>query len=145
MCVVMSELGCSFCSEKEKLTHHSIVLIVYVRCRWPWSGVTFCSVKRVMKDPGLRSSISGSNMAIITELILSGQSSSDQDPFAEYLWMENEEEFNRQVRSEYHTVGDAVVNRDEEEKVSVKQTKRDKVRHDNITGSKHGYAHRIKH
>lgn len=84
-------------------------------------------------------------MAIITELILSGQSSSDQDPFAEYLWMENEEEFNRQVRSEYHTVGDAVVNRDEEEKVSVKQTKRDKVRHDNITGSKHGYAHRIKH
>ncbi|XP_008325458.1 polyadenylate-binding protein-interacting protein 2 [Cynoglossus semilaevis] len=53
-----------------------------------------------MKDPGLRSSISGSNMAIITELILSGQSSSDQDPFAEYLWMENEEEFNRQVEEE---------------------------------------------
>lgn len=34
-----------------------------------------------------------------TELILTSQFNAEDDPFAEYMWMENEEEFNRQVRS----------------------------------------------
>lgn len=40
-----------------------------------------------MKDPRL-------------EVALSGQLISEEDPFAEYMWMENEEEFNRQVEEE---------------------------------------------
>ncbi|XP_037635599.1 polyadenylate-binding protein-interacting protein 2-like isoform X1 [Sebastes umbrosus] len=51
-----------------------------------------------MKDPRL-SNIS-SNMTISNEVILSSQLGSDEDPFAEYMWMENEEEFNRQVEEE---------------------------------------------
>ncbi|XP_068571425.1 polyadenylate-binding protein-interacting protein 2-like [Cebidichthys violaceus] len=46
-----------------------------------------------MRDPRL-------SMTINTEVVLSGQFISDQDPFAEYMWMENEEEFNRQVEEE---------------------------------------------
>ncbi|XP_074505638.1 polyadenylate-binding protein-interacting protein 2-like isoform X1 [Sebastes fasciatus] len=51
-----------------------------------------------MKDPRL-GNIS-SNMTISNEVILSSQLGSDEDPFAEYMWMENEEEFNRQVEEE---------------------------------------------
>ncbi|KAM6952762.1 polyadenylate-binding protein-interacting protein 2-like [Anarhichas minor] len=46
-----------------------------------------------MRDPRL-------SMTINTEVVLSGQFISDQDPFAEYMWMENEEEFNQQVEEE---------------------------------------------
>ncbi|XP_028271217.1 polyadenylate-binding protein-interacting protein 2-like [Parambassis ranga] len=49
-----------------------------------------------MKDP----SISSSNMAVSTEVILNNQFNSEENPFAEYMWMENEEEFNRQVEEE---------------------------------------------
>ncbi|KAM4555224.1 polyadenylate-binding protein-interacting protein 2-like [Odontesthes bonariensis] len=51
-----------------------------------------------MKDP----SIGGSapNMSAGGEVILSGHFSSEEDPFAEYMWMENEEEFNQQVEEE---------------------------------------------
>ncbi|RVE67615.1 hypothetical protein OJAV_G00104550 [Oryzias javanicus] len=34
------------------------------------------------------------------DVILSSQFSPDDEPFAEYLWMEHEEEFNRQVEEE---------------------------------------------
>uniref|UniRef100_A0A3P9ICE7 Polyadenylate-binding protein-interacting protein 2 n=1 Tax=Oryzias latipes TaxID=8090 RepID=A0A3P9ICE7_ORYLA len=51
-----------------------------------------------MKDPSFgtttRSLTSGS------DVILSSQFSPDEEPFAEYLWMEHEEEFNRQVEEE---------------------------------------------
>lgn len=50
-----------------------------------------------MKDPSL-SNVSAPNMTISNEVILSSQFGSEDDPFAEYMWMENEEEFNRQVR-----------------------------------------------
>lgn len=50
-----------------------------------------------MKDPSLGNV--GPNMTISNEVILSNQFNSDDDPFAEYMWMENEEEFNRQVRT----------------------------------------------
>uniref|UniRef100_A0A3B4WT96 Poly(A) binding protein interacting protein 2 n=1 Tax=Seriola lalandi dorsalis TaxID=1841481 RepID=A0A3B4WT96_SERLL len=53
-----------------------------------------------MKDPSL-SNVSAPNMTISNEVILSSQfSSDDNNPFAEYMWMENEEEFNRQVEEE---------------------------------------------
>ncbi|XP_022624312.1 polyadenylate-binding protein-interacting protein 2 [Seriola dumerili] len=52
-----------------------------------------------MKDPSL-SNVSAPNMTISNEVILSSQFSSDDNPFAEYMWMENEEEFNRQVEEE---------------------------------------------
>ncbi|XP_045886745.1 polyadenylate-binding protein-interacting protein 2-like isoform X1 [Micropterus dolomieu] len=51
-----------------------------------------------MKDPSY-SSIAP-KMTISNEVILSSQFPSEDDPFAEYLWMENEEEFNRQVEEE---------------------------------------------
>ncbi|XP_029368508.1 polyadenylate-binding protein-interacting protein 2-like [Echeneis naucrates] len=52
-----------------------------------------------MKDPSL-SNVSAPNMTISNEVILSNQFGSDDNPFAEYMWMENEEEFNRQVEEE---------------------------------------------
>lgn len=53
-----------------------------------------------MKDPNLsNNNISIPNMTISgDEVILSSQFSSDDNPFAEFMWMENEEEFDRQVR-----------------------------------------------
>ncbi|XP_059203016.1 polyadenylate-binding protein-interacting protein 2-like [Centropristis striata] len=48
-----------------------------------------------MKDPSL-----GNNMTISNEVILSSHFLSEDEPFAEYLWMEHEEEFNRQVEEE---------------------------------------------
>lgn len=47
-----------------------------------------------MKDPSL--SNVAPNMRTSGEVILG--SLSEENPFAEYMWMENEEEFNRQVR-----------------------------------------------
>ncbi|XP_030875356.1 polyadenylate-binding protein-interacting protein 2 [Leptonychotes weddellii] len=46
-----------------------------------------------MKDPS-RSSTSPS--IINEDVIINGHSHEDDNPFAEYMWMENEEEFNRQ-------------------------------------------------
>lgn len=55
-----------------------------------------------MKDPS-RSSTSPS--IINEDVIINGHSHEDDNPFAEYMWMENEEEFNRQVSFVYkHTV-----------------------------------------
>lgn len=34
------------------------------------------------------------------EVILTNQFNNEENPFAEYMWMENEEEFNRQVEEE---------------------------------------------
>ncbi|KAM7418246.1 hypothetical protein PAMA_017754 [Pampus argenteus] len=52
-----------------------------------------------MKDPSL--STTGPNMTISNEVILlSSQLAAEENPFAEYMWMENEEEFNRQVEEE---------------------------------------------
>lgn len=48
-----------------------------------------------MKDPSLGNV--APNMKISEDVILS--SLSEENPFAEYMWMENEEEFNRQVRT----------------------------------------------
>ncbi|XP_028816277.1 polyadenylate-binding protein-interacting protein 2-like [Denticeps clupeoides] len=49
-----------------------------------------------MKDPS-RSSTSGLS---VNEVIPNGQLDNEDDPFAEYMWMENEEEFNRQIEEE---------------------------------------------
>ena len=62
-----------------------------------------------MKDPSL-SNVSAPNMTISNEVILSSQFGSEDDPFAEYMWMENEEEFNRQVRPGAESTPDAQVN-----------------------------------
>ncbi|XP_042274336.1 polyadenylate-binding protein-interacting protein 2-like [Thunnus albacares] len=52
-----------------------------------------------MKDPSLSNTCP--NMTISNEVILqSSQLAADENPFAEYMWMENEEEFNRQVEEE---------------------------------------------
>ncbi|CAN9514639.1 unnamed protein product [Ophioblennius macclurei] len=51
-----------------------------------------------MKDPSI--SNIAPKMTISNEVILSNQFISEEDPFAEYMWMENEEEFNRQVEEE---------------------------------------------
>ncbi|XP_030251332.1 polyadenylate-binding protein-interacting protein 2 [Sparus aurata] len=51
-----------------------------------------------MKDPRL--SNVNTNMTISNEVILMNQFNSEENPFAEYMWMENEEEFNRQVEEE---------------------------------------------
>lgn len=48
-----------------------------------------------MKDPNFSTSTS---VMPAGEVILSSQFGSEENPFAEYMWMENEEEFNRQVR-----------------------------------------------
>nr|KAF6481363.1 poly(A) binding protein interacting protein 2 [Molossus molossus] len=50
-----------------------------------------------MKDPS-RSSTSPS--IINEDVIINGHSHDDDNPFAEYMWMENEEEFNRQIEEE---------------------------------------------
>ncbi|MGH0117915.1 UNVERIFIED_CONTAM: hypothetical protein FKN15_074382 [Acipenser sinensis] len=50
-----------------------------------------------MKDPS-RSSTTPS--IINDDLIVNGQSHDEDNPFAEYMWMENEEEFNRQIEEE---------------------------------------------
>lgn len=50
-----------------------------------------------MKDPRLGNIVP--NTTISNEVILSSHQNSEEDPFAEYMWMEHEEEFNRQVRS----------------------------------------------
>ncbi|XP_078116088.1 polyadenylate-binding protein-interacting protein 2-like [Sander vitreus] len=51
-----------------------------------------------MRDPSLSDVFS--NVTIRGEGILSSQLGSEDEPFAEYLWMEHEEEFNRQVEEE---------------------------------------------
>ncbi|XP_026186181.1 polyadenylate-binding protein-interacting protein 2 [Mastacembelus armatus] len=51
-----------------------------------------------MKDPSL--SNGAPNMTSSNDVILSSQLGSEENPFAEYMWMENEEEFNRQVEEE---------------------------------------------
>lgn len=48
----------------------------------------------IMKDPSRRST---SPNIINEDVIMNGHSHDDDNPFAEYMWMENEEEFNRQV------------------------------------------------
>ncbi|XP_047440666.1 polyadenylate-binding protein-interacting protein 2-like [Mugil cephalus] len=50
-----------------------------------------------MKDPRIGD---GSSNMSINEVILNNQFNSDENPFAEFMWMENEEEFNRQVEEE---------------------------------------------
>ncbi|XP_071765360.1 polyadenylate-binding protein-interacting protein 2-like [Centroberyx gerrardi] len=52
-----------------------------------------------MKDPS-RSNNSAPNMTISNDVILTNQFNLEDNPFAEYMWMENEEEFNRQVEEE---------------------------------------------
>ncbi|XP_060642399.2 polyadenylate-binding protein-interacting protein 2 [Anolis sagrei] len=50
-----------------------------------------------MKDPNRRST---SPNIINEDVIMNGHSHEDDNPFAEYMWMENEEEFNRQIEEE---------------------------------------------
>ncbi|KAG5852237.1 hypothetical protein ANANG_G00060280 [Anguilla anguilla] len=50
-----------------------------------------------MKDPGRSSNTPN---IINNDVIISGQFHNDDNPFAEYMWMENEEEFNRQIEEE---------------------------------------------
>uniref|UniRef100_A0A803SXS5 Poly(A) binding protein interacting protein 2 n=1 Tax=Anolis carolinensis TaxID=28377 RepID=A0A803SXS5_ANOCA len=50
-----------------------------------------------MKDPNRRST---SPNIINEDVIMNGHSHDDDNPFAEYMWMENEEEFNRQIEEE---------------------------------------------
>ena len=38
------------------------------------------------------------------DAIMRNQFNYDDNPFAEYMWMENEEEFNRQVSHEYYSL-----------------------------------------
>lgn len=58
-----------------------------------WKG----QLTSTMKDPS-RSSTSPS--IINEDVIINGHSHEDDNPFAEYMWMENEEEFNRQIEEE---------------------------------------------
>ncbi|XP_029918173.1 polyadenylate-binding protein-interacting protein 2 [Myripristis murdjan] len=51
-----------------------------------------------MKDPSRSSS--APNMTVSNDVILTNQFNLEDNPFAEYMWMENEEEFNRQVEEE---------------------------------------------
>ncbi|XP_071390566.1 polyadenylate-binding protein-interacting protein 2-like [Centroberyx affinis] len=56
-----------------------------------------------MKDPSRSNSSnnnSAPNMTISNDVILTNQFNLEDNPFAEYMWMENEEEFNRQVEEE---------------------------------------------
>lgn len=46
-----------------------------------------------MKDPRLCIVLTSSSEMMVEQL------SSEEEPFAEYMWMEHEEEFNRQVRT----------------------------------------------
>ncbi|XP_043982578.1 polyadenylate-binding protein-interacting protein 2-like isoform X2 [Gambusia affinis] len=50
-----------------------------------------------MKDPTIGTSSTPTGTG---EVVLSSQFGSEEDPFAEYMWMENEEEFNRQMLDE---------------------------------------------
>uniref|UniRef100_A0A7N5JL57 Polyadenylate-binding protein-interacting protein 2 n=1 Tax=Ailuropoda melanoleuca TaxID=9646 RepID=A0A7N5JL57_AILME len=50
-----------------------------------------------MKDPSRRST---SPSIISEDMIMNGHSHEDDNPFAEYMWMENEEEFNRQIEED---------------------------------------------
>ncbi|MBN3307949.1 polyadenylate-binding protein-interacting protein 2 [Amia ocellicauda] len=50
-----------------------------------------------MKDP---SRSSNTPSIISDDMIINGQSHDEDNPFAEYMWMENEEEFNRQIEEE---------------------------------------------
>nr|ACO09162.1 Polyadenylate-binding protein-interacting protein 2 [Osmerus mordax] len=51
-----------------------------------------------MKDPSRINN--ASNIINNNEVILTNQFNNEDNPFAEYMWMENEEEFNRQVEEE---------------------------------------------
>ncbi|XP_051276233.1 polyadenylate-binding protein-interacting protein 2 [Dicentrarchus labrax] len=54
-----------------------------------------------MRDPRLNNNNNNTpNMTVSNEVVLSNQFNSEENPFAEYMWMENEEEFNRQVEEE---------------------------------------------
>ncbi|KAM6322811.1 polyadenylate-binding protein-interacting protein 2 isoform 1-T1 [Podargus strigoides] len=69
--------------------------------RLAWGFLTVRAGRRIrdaaMKDPS-RSSTSPS--IISEDVIINGHSHEDDNPFAEYMWMENEEEFNRQIEEE---------------------------------------------
>ncbi|KAJ8394051.1 hypothetical protein AAFF_G00053950 [Aldrovandia affinis] len=59
---------------------------------------TTSHVRRIkMKDPGRSNNTPN---IISNDVIISGQFHNDDNPFAEYMWMENEEEFNRQIEEE---------------------------------------------
>ncbi|XP_043559845.1 polyadenylate-binding protein-interacting protein 2-like [Chiloscyllium plagiosum] len=50
-----------------------------------------------MKDPSQSNNSPSINS---DEVVLNGHSHDEDNPFAEYMWMENEEEFNRQIVEE---------------------------------------------
>uniref|UniRef100_A0A1A8PT43 Polyadenylate-binding protein-interacting protein 2 n=1 Tax=Nothobranchius pienaari TaxID=704102 RepID=A0A1A8PT43_9TELE len=53
-----------------------------------------------MKDPSINNTSTSPSMTMAGEVILSSQFGIEENPFAEYMWMENEEEFNQQVEEE---------------------------------------------
>ncbi|MGH0166643.1 UNVERIFIED_CONTAM: hypothetical protein FKN15_057534 [Acipenser sinensis] len=75
-----------YTSEKEVKVAHCSSLAHYQKLQ-----------RAKMKDPS-RSSTTPS--IISDDLIVNGQSHDEDNPFAEYMWMENEEEFNRQIEEE---------------------------------------------
>ncbi|KAI1887906.1 hypothetical protein AGOR_G00195310 [Albula goreensis] len=53
-----------------------------------------------MSSPEVAQTPGGSSAPVKEEASPSSQKDSEPNPFAEYLWMENEEEYNRQVEEE---------------------------------------------
>ncbi|XP_042193720.1 polyadenylate-binding protein-interacting protein 2 [Callorhinchus milii] len=51
-----------------------------------------------MKTPNVNNTSSGSGTQ--EEIVSNGHTESEPNPFAEYMWMEHEEEYNRQVEEE---------------------------------------------
>ncbi|KAJ8015075.1 hypothetical protein DPEC_G00022360 [Dallia pectoralis] len=78
-----------------KPTSAAITFPLFWKTRISNSIVTSCEK---MKDP---SRINNSpNLSNIDVVIQHGQLINDDNPFAEYMWMENEDEFNRQIEEE---------------------------------------------
>ncbi|XP_032885911.1 polyadenylate-binding protein-interacting protein 2 isoform X1 [Amblyraja radiata] len=102
--ILLSLLGHSV--PRYLLAHHSALLPVARRCNVLSSApgqcfnfgddAVVCQVAR-MKDPSQNKNIPSINN---DDVILNGHSFDDDNPFAEYMWMENEEEFNRQIVEE---------------------------------------------
>ncbi|XP_036373285.1 polyadenylate-binding protein-interacting protein 2B [Megalops cyprinoides] len=53
-----------------------------------------------MSSPEVAKTPGGGSAPVKEEPVANGHKESEPNPFAEYLWMENEEEYNRQVEEE---------------------------------------------
>lgn len=69
-----------------------------MRDRGRFLTLMFSSPQSIMMNGSELGSTTGSSPKSKEDQVVNGHDEKENNPFAEYMWMENEEDFNRQVR-----------------------------------------------